>query len=93
MSQNWPKAKTMAGTTTTKTKFYVTTVTECPHCDGVGTLFGEQCTDCRGTGTIEDAVELTTALQALGILTRLEQVERTASTAMRYADGLANGGI
>jgi hypothetical protein len=28
-----------------------------------------------------------------GILTRLEQVERTAGRAMQYADGMANGGI
>ena len=76
-----------------ETKFYVTMVTECPHCDGVGTLFGEQCADCNGTGTIEDAVELTTALTALGILPRLDQVEKTAGRAMQYADGLANGGI
>ena len=76
-----------------ETKFYVTMVTECPHCDGVGTLFGEQCTDCRGTGTIEDAVELAAALVALGILTRLDAVEKTAGRAIQYADGLANGGI
>ena len=42
---------------------------------------------------LEDAVGLMTALTALGILTRLEQVERTAGRAMQYADGLANGGI
>ena len=84
----------MAGTTTTKVKFYVTTVQDCTDCGGQGSAYaGPPCPTCRGTGTIEDAVELTTALQALGILTRLEQVERTASTAMRYADGLANGGI
>lgn len=77
----------MADTTTTKVKFYVTEVRECPACDGLG------CTDCGGTGTLEDAVELTTALASLGILTRLEQVERTAGRAMQYADGLANGGI
>ena len=74
-------------TTTTKVKFYLTTVSECPTCDGLG------CRDCGGTGTLEDAVELTTALTALGILTRLEQVERTAGRAMQYADGLANGGM
>ena len=72
----------MADTTTTKIKFYVTTVSECPACEGVG-----------GIGALEDAVELTTALASLGILTRLEQVERTAGRAMQYADGLANGGI
>jgi len=77
----------------TKVKFYVTEVSECSHCDGEGTLFGEQCPDCAGTGTIEDAVELTTALTALGILSRLEQVERTASRAAYYSDAMANGGI
>jgi hypothetical protein len=77
----------MADTTTTKAKFYVTEVRECPTCDGLG------CRDCGGTGTLEDAVELVTALTALGILTRLEQVERTAGRAMQYADGLANGGM
>jgi len=77
---------TMA-TTTTKVKFYLTTVSECPTCDGLG------CRDCGGTGTVDDAVELTTALAALGILTRLDTVERTAGRAMQYADGLANGGI
>ena len=45
------------------------------------------------TGTIDDAVELTTALAALGILTRLEQVEKTAGRAAYYAEGAANGGI
>lgn len=83
----------MAGTTTTKVKFYVTTVAECPACEGVGGIAAKPCTDCGGTGTLEDAVELTTALASLGILTRLEQVERTAGRAMQYADGLANGGI
>ena len=83
----------MAGTTTTKVKFYVQVVSECSHCDGEGTLFGEQCPDCGGAGTIEDAVELTAALTALNILPRLDQVERTAGRAMQYADGLANGGI
>ena len=83
----------MAGNTTTKVKFYVTTVSECPACEGVGSANGKPCTDCSGTGTLEDAVELVTALAALGILTRLEQVERTAGRAMQYADGLANGGI
>ena len=83
----------MAGTTTTKVKFYVQVVSECSHCDGEGTLFGEQCADCGATGTIEDAVELTAALTALGILPRLDAVEKTAGRAMQYADGLANGGI
>ena len=83
----------MAGTTTTKVKFYVTTVAECPACGGTGSAQYLSCPDCGGTGTVDDAVELTTALAALGILTRLEQVERTAGRAMQYADGLANGGI
>lgn len=77
----------------TKVKFYVTTVQDCPNCDGEGGQFGTPCPDCRGTGKIEDAVELSTALAALGILTRLEQVEKTAGRAMQYADGMANGGI
>ena len=51
------------------------------------------CYAFASAGTLEDAVELVTALAALGILTRLEQVERTAGRAMQYADGLANGGI
>ena len=84
----------MTDTTTTKVKFYVTTVQDCTDCDGQGSAYeGPPCTDCGATGTLEDAVELTTALAALGILTRLEQVERTAGRAMQYADGLANGGI
>jgi len=83
----------MANTTTTTVKFYVTEVSDCPTCEGTGSDHGAPCTDCGGTGTLEDAVELVTALTALGILTRLEQVERTASRAMQYADGLANGGI
>ena len=83
----------MAGTTTTKVKLYVTAVSDCPACNGTGGPLGDPCADCRGTGTLEDAVELTTALASLGILTRLEQVEKTAGRAMQYADGLANGGI
>ena len=83
----------MADTTTTKIKFYVTTVSECPACEGVGGIGAKPCTDCGGTGTLEDAVELTTALAALGILTRLEQVERTAGRAEYYAVATANGGI
>ena len=83
----------MAGTTTTKVKFYVTTVSDCPTCAGTGGAYVEQCPDCGGTGTLEDAVELTTALAAIGILTRLDAVERTAGRAMQYADGMANGGI
>lgn len=83
----------MATNTTTKVKFYVTVVQDCPHCDGVGTLFGEQCPDCGGTGTLEDAVELTAALTALGILPRLDAIERTAGRAAYYSDAMANGGI
>lgn len=88
----------MSTTTTAKVKFYVTVVSDCPNCDGTGTIYEfdtapKPCPTCQGTGTLEDAVELTTALASLGILTRLEQVERTAGRAMQYADGLANGGI
>ena len=84
----------MTDTTTTKVKFYVTTVQDCTDCGGQGSAYaGPPCPTCRGTGTIEDAVELTTALASLGILTRLEQVEKSAGRAMQYADGLANGGI
>lgn len=77
-------------------KFYVTVVRDCEDCDGTGhpALFtSRNCATCGGAGTIEDAVELATALTALGILPRLDQVERTAGRAMQYADGLANGGI
>ena len=83
----------MAGNATTKIKFYVTTVSECPACDGTGGEGVKPCTDCSGTGTLEDAVELVTALAELGILTRLEQVERTAGRAAYYSDAMANGGI
>ena len=76
-----------------KPKFYVTVVADCPACEGTGSDYGAPCTDCQGTGTGEDAIELVEALTLLGILTRLEQVERTAGRAMQYADGLANGGI
>ena len=77
----------------TKVKFYVTEVSECPACDGTGGPTGAPCKNCGATGTIEDAVELTTALASLGILTRLEQVEKTAGRAAYYAEGAANGGI
>lgn len=80
-------------TTTTKVKFYVTTVSECPACEGLGGTNGTPCTDCAGTGTLDDAVELTTALAALGILTRLEQAERTAGRAAYQSDAMLNGGI
>ena len=84
----------MATTTTTKVKFYVTTVQDCTDCGGQGSAYaGPPCPTCRGTGTIEDAVELTTALASLGILARLEQVERTAGRAAYYSDAMANGGI
>ena len=84
----------MADTTTAKVKFYVTVVRECEDCDGTGSAYaGPPCPTCRGTGTIDDAVELTTALAALGILTRLEQVEKTAGRAAYYSDAIANGGI
>ena len=84
----------MTTTTTAKVKFYVTTVQDCTDCGGQGSAYaGPPCPTCRGTGTIEDAVELTTALASLGILTRLEQVEKSAGRAAYYADGLANGGI
>ena len=84
----------MTDTTTTKVKFYVTTVQDCTDCGGQGSAYaGPPCPTCRGTGTIEDAVELTTALASLGILTRLEQVERTAGRAAYYSDAMANGGI
>lgn len=83
----------MAETTTTKVKFYVQVVQECPHCDGVGSLFGEQCPDCTGTGTLDDAIELTAALTALGILTRLDEIERTAKRAAYESSAMLNGGI
>ena len=85
----------MAGTQTAKVKFYVTVVRDCEDCDGNGCAYGEgpSCATCRGTGTIDDAVELSTALAALGILTRLEQVEKTAGRAAYYSEAMANGGI
>ena len=88
----------MATTTTTKVKFYVQVVQECPDCDGTGQRAAwpngyVTCGGCDGTGTIEDAVELTTALTDLGILPRLDQVEKTAGRAAYYADAMANGGI
>jgi DnaJ-class molecular chaperone len=83
----------MATTTTTTVKFYVTEVSDCPTCEGTGSVYPDPCTDCQGTGTIEDAVELTAALTALGILTRLEQVERTAGRAAYQSDAMLNGGI
>ena len=76
------------------TKYYVTVVRDCEDCSGQGSAYmGPPCPDCKGTGTQEDAMDLTAALQALGILTRLEQVERTAGRAEYYAVATANGGI
>jgi DnaJ-class molecular chaperone len=83
----------MADTQTTKVQFHVTMTMDCPICEGTGSDHGTPCTDCAGTGTVAEPIELVTALASLGILTRLEQVERTAGRAMQYADGLANGGI
>lgn len=89
----------MTSNTTPKVKFYVTVVQDCPTCGGVGgpsndnDYEGPPCTDCSGTGTLEDAIELTAALTALGILTRLEQVEKTAGRAAYYSDAMLNGGI
>ena len=76
-----------------KPKFYVTVVADCPACEGTGSDYGAPCTDCQGTGTSEDAIELVEALTLLGILTRLEQVEKTAGRAAYYSEALANGGI
>ena len=84
----------MAGTQTAKVKFYVTVVQDCTDCDGTGSAYaGPPCTTCRGTGTIDDAVELTTALAALGILTRLDAVEKTAGRAAYQSGAMLNGGI
>lgn len=80
-------------TKTTKVKFYVTVVAECTNCQGTGIDNGTPCTDCGATGTIDDATELSDALAALGILTRLEQVERTAGRAAYQSDAMLNGGI
>jgi DnaJ-class molecular chaperone len=83
----------MAATTTNKVKFYVTEVSDCPAFGGTGKLFGQPCEDCGGTGTVAEPVELADALQALGILTRLEQVEKTAGRAAYQSDAMLNGGI
>ena len=83
----------MAGTQTTQVQFHVTMTMDCPICEGTGSDHGTPCTDCAGTGTVAEPIELITALTALNILPRLDQVERTAGRAMQYADGLANGGI
>ncbi len=85
----------MAETTTTKVKFYVQVVQDCPDCDGNGAAYGEgaTCMTCRGAGTIEDAIELTAALTALGILPRLDAIERTAGRAAYETSAMLNGGI
>jgi DnaJ-class molecular chaperone len=76
------------------TKYYVTVVRDCEDCSGQGSAYmGPPCPTCRGTGTSEDAIELTAALTALGILTRLEQVEKTASRAAYESGAMLNGGI
>ena len=77
----------------TKVKFYVTVVADCSACEGTGSDGGAPCTDCSGTGTSEDAIELVEALTLLGILPRLEQVEKTAGRAAYYSEAMANGGI
>ena len=83
----------MAGTETTKVQFHVTMTMDCPTCDGTGSDHGTPCTDCAGTGTVAEPIELTAALAALGITTRLEQVERTAGRAAYQSDAMLNGGI
>ena len=83
----------MADTQTAKVRFHVTMTMDCPTCEGTGSDHGTPCTDCSATGTVAEPVELVDALRALGILTRLEQVEKTAGRAAYYAEGAANGGI
>ena len=83
----------MAGTETTKVQFHVTMTMDCPTCDGSGSDHGAPCTDCRATGTVAEPIELITALASLGILTRLEQVEKTAGRAAYQSDAMLNGGI
>ena len=78
----------------TKPKFYVIVVRDCPDCDGQGGAnAGPPCPSCQGTGTMEDAAELAEALAMIGILPRLEQVERTASRAAYETSAMLNGGI
>lgn len=75
-------------------KFYVTVVRDCPDCDGQGGAYaGTPCPSCQGTGTMEDAAELAEALAMIGILPRLEQVEKTASRAAYETSAMLNGGI
>ncbi len=84
----------MANTTTAKVKFYVTVVRDCEDCSGQGSAYmGPPCPTCRGTGTVAEPIELTAALAELGITTRLEQVERTASREAYETSAMLNGGI
>jgi hypothetical protein len=80
-----------------KPKFYVTMVMDCPDCDGTGNASGwpdgVNCDGCNGAGAIEGPVELAEALATIGILLRLEDIERTAKRAAYYSDAMANGGI
>ena len=77
----------------TKPKYYVTMVMDCPACEGSGGNYSDPCTDCRGTGTIKEPVELAEALAMIGIPPRLEQVEKVASRAAYQSDAMLNGGI
>ena len=83
----------MTGTHTTKVQFHVTMTMDCPTCEGTGSDHGTPCTDCLGTGTSEDTVELAEALAMIGILPRLDDIERTAKRAAYYSEAMANGGI
>ena len=83
----------MTGTQTTKVEYHLTMTMDCPTCEGTGSDHGTPCTDCSATGTVVEPVELVDALRALGILTRLEQVEKTAGRAAYYSEAMANGGI
>ena len=83
----------MAETQTTKVQFHVTMTMDCPICEGTGSDHGTPCTDCAGTGTVAEPIELTTALASLGILTRLDAIERTAGRAAYETSAMLNGGI
>lgn len=74
-------------------KYYVTLVMDCPACEGTGSLFGQPCEDCGATGTLDEPVELAEAMAMIGILPRLEDIERTAKRAAYYSEAMANGGI